>query len=183
MHARLAVVCGTGIQLLLMTALTIGFAMLGMLSPGAVTVLCAAAITLAASRGALATMAIVSFMLMGAVGGFYGARLYRFALHHHITILASSIRDHRVVTIASHVPPARWAASTGRGTAGTRRCSSPALCAWLALCSTSSCGGRSPPAPSRSPRCSLSSHCNDVMWVVCRCWHWLCCGWVWRCRW
>ena len=77
MHARLAVVCGTGIQLLLMTALTIGFAMLGMLSPGAVTVLCAAAITLAASRGALTTMAIVSFMLMGTVGGFYGARLYR----------------------------------------------------------------------------------------------------------
>lgn len=59
----LAVFCGTGIQILLMSSWTLAFAMLGMLSP--------------ASRGALSTMAIVTFMLMGAVGGFYGARLYR----------------------------------------------------------------------------------------------------------
>lgn len=63
-HASLlAILCGSGIQLLLMTSWTIAFAMLGMLSP--------------ASRGALTTMAIVMYMLMGAVGGYYGARLYR----------------------------------------------------------------------------------------------------------
>lgn len=54
---------GTGIQLVGMVAITVFFAMLGMLSP--------------ASRGSLMSAAIVLFCLMGLVAGYHAGRLYR----------------------------------------------------------------------------------------------------------
>lgn len=54
---------GTGIQLIGMVAVTVFFAMLGMLSP--------------ASRGSLMSAAIVLFCLMGLVAGYHAGRLYR----------------------------------------------------------------------------------------------------------
>ncbi|EFO25063.2 transmembrane 9 superfamily protein member 4 [Loa loa] len=54
---------GTGIQLIGMVAITVFFAMLGMLSP--------------ASRGSLMSAAIVLFCLMGLVAGYHAGRLYR----------------------------------------------------------------------------------------------------------
>ena len=58
-----AAVIGSGIQIFLMLAITIFFAMLGMLSP--------------ASRGALLTAAIFLYEFMGLVAGYYSGRLYR----------------------------------------------------------------------------------------------------------
>lgn len=46
-----------------MTAVTLGFAVLGMLSP--------------ASRGGLTSVAIVSYLLVGLFAGFYGGRIYK----------------------------------------------------------------------------------------------------------
>ncbi|CAH0748898.1 unnamed protein product [Diatraea saccharalis] len=57
-----AAVIGSGIQVFLMTLITIFIAMLGMLSP--------------ASRGALMTAAIFLYVFMGLVAGYYSARLY-----------------------------------------------------------------------------------------------------------
>ncbi|CAG9535319.1 unnamed protein product [Cercopithifilaria johnstoni] len=54
---------GAGIQLIGMVAITVFFAMLGMLSP--------------ASRGSLMSAAIVLFCLMGLVAGYHAGRLYR----------------------------------------------------------------------------------------------------------
>lgn len=56
-------VVGTGLQLLAATACTIAFALLGTLSPS--------------SRGALMTCCIVSWLLMGLVGGYYSSRVYK----------------------------------------------------------------------------------------------------------
>lgn len=58
-----AAVIGSGIQIFLMLAITIFFAMLGMLSP--------------ASRGALLTAAIFLYEFMGLVAGYYAGRLYK----------------------------------------------------------------------------------------------------------
>eukprot|EP00051_Salpingoeca_urceolata_P004594 m.66182 g.66182 ORF g.66182 m.66182 type:complete len:235 (-) comp13723_c0_seq2:704-1408(-) len=54
---------GTGIELLVMSVVTILFACFGMLSPS--------------SRGALMTEAIVAFVLAGAYAGFHAGRFYR----------------------------------------------------------------------------------------------------------
>ncbi|MCP9260558.1 Transmembrane 9 superfamily member 4 [Dirofilaria immitis] len=54
---------GAGIQLIGMVAITVFFAMLGMLSP--------------ASRGSLMSAAIILFCLMGLVAGYHAGRLYR----------------------------------------------------------------------------------------------------------
>jgi len=63
-HNRLfAAVIGSGIQIFFMLAITIFFAMLGMLSP--------------ASRGALLTAAIFLYEFMGLVAGYYSGRLYK----------------------------------------------------------------------------------------------------------
>ena len=58
-----AAVIGSGIQIFCMMAITIFFAMLGMLSP--------------ASRGALLTAAIFLYEFLGVVAGYYSGRLYR----------------------------------------------------------------------------------------------------------
>jgi len=58
-----AAVIGSGIQIFCMMAITIFFAMLGMLSP--------------ASRGALLTAAIFLYEFLGLVAGYYSGRLYR----------------------------------------------------------------------------------------------------------
>ncbi|KAJ8971974.1 hypothetical protein NQ314_000456 [Rhamnusium bicolor] len=58
-----AALIGSGIQIFLMSLITIFFAMLGMLSP--------------ASRGALTTAAITFYMIHGAVAGYFSARLYK----------------------------------------------------------------------------------------------------------
>jgi len=58
-----AAVIGSGIQIFSMLAITIFFAMLGMLSP--------------ASRGALLTAAIFLYEFLGLVAGYYSGRLYR----------------------------------------------------------------------------------------------------------
>merc|ERR1712079_998845 len=58
-----AAVIGSGIQIFAMLAITIFFAMLGMLSP--------------ASRGALLTAAIFFYEFLGLVAGYYSGRLYR----------------------------------------------------------------------------------------------------------
>ena len=58
-----AAVIGSGIQIFSMMAITISFAMLGMLSP--------------ASRGALLTAAIFLYEFMGLVAGYYSGRLYK----------------------------------------------------------------------------------------------------------
>ena len=58
-----AAVIGSGIQIFTMLAITIFFAMLGMLSP--------------ASRGALLTAAIFFYEFLGLVAGYYSGRLYR----------------------------------------------------------------------------------------------------------
>ncbi|CAG9099149.1 Transmembrane 9 super member 4 [Plutella xylostella] len=57
-----AAVIGSGIQVFLMSLITIFVAMLGMLSP--------------ASRGALMTAAILLYVFMGLIAGYYSARLY-----------------------------------------------------------------------------------------------------------
>jgi len=63
-HNRLfASIIGSGVQIFCMMAITIFFAMLGMLSP--------------ASRGALLTASIISYEFMGLVGGYYAGRLYK----------------------------------------------------------------------------------------------------------
>ncbi|VDK57325.1 unnamed protein product [Gongylonema pulchrum] len=54
---------GAGIQLIGMVAVTVFFAMLGMLSP--------------ASRGSLMSAAVVLYCLMGLVAGYHAGRLYR----------------------------------------------------------------------------------------------------------
>jgi hypothetical protein len=56
-------VIGSGIQIFSMLAITIFFAMLGMLSP--------------ASRGALLTAAIFLYEFMGLIAGYYAGRLYK----------------------------------------------------------------------------------------------------------
>ena len=58
-----AAVIGSGIQIFSMMAITIFFAMLGMLSP--------------ASRGALLTAAIFFYEFLGLVAGYFSGRLYR----------------------------------------------------------------------------------------------------------
>ena len=58
-----AAIIGSGVQIFCMMAITIFFAMLGMLSP--------------ASRGALLTAAIFLYEFMGLVGGYYAGRLYK----------------------------------------------------------------------------------------------------------
>merc|ERR1711971_372350 len=58
-----AAVIGSGIQIFSMMAITIFFAMLGMLSP--------------ASRGALLTASIFLYEFMGLVAGYYSGRLYK----------------------------------------------------------------------------------------------------------
>jgi len=58
-----AAVIGSGIQIFSMLAITIFFAMLGMLSP--------------ASRGALLTAAIFLYEFMGLIAGYYSGRLYK----------------------------------------------------------------------------------------------------------
>ena len=63
MFRLFAAVIGSGIQIFLMLAITIFFAMLGMLSP--------------ASRGALLTAAIFLYEFMGLVAGYYAGRLYK----------------------------------------------------------------------------------------------------------
>jgi len=59
----LSVFCGTGMQLLCMTFLTIIFSSIGFLSP--------------ANRGALVMAELLMFVLMGSVGGYTTARLYK----------------------------------------------------------------------------------------------------------
>jgi hypothetical protein len=56
-------VIGSGLQIFSMLAITIFFAMLGMLSP--------------ASRGALLTAAIFLYEFMGLIAGYYAGRLYK----------------------------------------------------------------------------------------------------------
>lgn len=63
-HPRLfAAIIGTGIQIFFMAFITIFVAMLGMLSPS--------------SRGALMTAAIMLFVFMGLIAGYFSARLYK----------------------------------------------------------------------------------------------------------
>lgn len=63
-HLRLfCAVIGTGIQVFFMAFITIFIAMLGMLSPS--------------SRGALMTAAIMLFVFMGLIAGYFSARLYK----------------------------------------------------------------------------------------------------------
>jgi len=59
----LATFTGTGLQLIGVTTITIGLALAGMLSPS--------------SRGALMTVAVVVWLLMGLVAGYYSSRLYK----------------------------------------------------------------------------------------------------------
>ncbi|KAK6188271.1 hypothetical protein SNE40_004484 [Patella caerulea] len=59
----LTAVTGAGTQIFLMALITVFFAMLGMLSPS--------------SRGALMTAAIVLYMFMGILAGYFCARLYK----------------------------------------------------------------------------------------------------------
>lgn len=59
----LATFTGTGVQLIGVTTVTIGLALVGMLSPS--------------SRGALMTVAIVVWLLMGLIAGYHSARLYK----------------------------------------------------------------------------------------------------------
>uniref|UniRef100_A0A4P6D6W1 Transmembrane 9 superfamily member n=1 Tax=Rhodnius prolixus TaxID=13249 RepID=A0A4P6D6W1_RHOPR len=58
-----AAVVGSGVQIFIMAAITIFFAMLGMLSP--------------ASRGALMTVAIMLYVFSGLTAGYVSARLYK----------------------------------------------------------------------------------------------------------
>merc|ERR1712241_758719 len=58
-----AAIIGSGVQIFCMMAITIFFAMLGMLSP--------------ASRGALLTASIFLYEFMGLIGGYYAGRLYK----------------------------------------------------------------------------------------------------------
>jgi transmembrane 9 superfamily member 2/4 len=58
-----SVVVGSGIQCFWMTFATVSFAALGFLSP--------------ANRGSFITAFLVLFVLLGAVGGFYSARMYK----------------------------------------------------------------------------------------------------------
>eukprot|EP00037_Helgoeca_nana_P032152 m.412464 g.412464 ORF g.412464 m.412464 type:complete len:630 (+) comp28855_c0_seq1:43-1932(+) len=62
-YTLLATFTGTGIQLLGMLMVTLMLALFGMLSPS--------------SRGALVTVAVVTYMLMGLVAGYYSARMYK----------------------------------------------------------------------------------------------------------
>jgi len=63
-HPRLfAAIIGTGIQIFFMAFITIFVAMLGMLSPS--------------SRGALMRAAIMLFVFMGLIAGYFSARLYK----------------------------------------------------------------------------------------------------------
>jgi transmembrane 9 superfamily protein 2/4 len=63
-HPRLfAAIIGSGIQVFFMALITIFIAMLGMLSPS--------------SRGALMTAAIMLYVFMGLIAGYFSARLYK----------------------------------------------------------------------------------------------------------
>ncbi|KAJ3145407.1 hypothetical protein HDU86_000928 [Geranomyces michiganensis] len=59
----LAVLVGSGAQLFLMTSVTLGFAVLGFLSPS--------------SRGSLSTVILVFYVLFGSVAGYTSARYYK----------------------------------------------------------------------------------------------------------
>ena len=59
----LSVFVGSGIQLFMMTVITLGFAVLGFLSPS--------------SRGSLSTVMLIFFVFFGSFAGFYSARLYK----------------------------------------------------------------------------------------------------------
>ncbi|CDS37620.1 Nonaspanin TM9SF [Echinococcus multilocularis] len=61
--ALLAAFVGSGVQLLCMTFIVLFFAMLGMLSP--------------ASRGALLSAVIFTYVFMGAVAGYFSGRIYK----------------------------------------------------------------------------------------------------------
>ena len=63
LYRLFAAVIGSGLQIFSMLAITIFFAMLGMLSP--------------ASRGALLTAAIFLYEFMGLIAGYYAGRLYK----------------------------------------------------------------------------------------------------------
>ena len=58
----LSVFCGTGVQILGMTAVTMGFALLGFLSP--------------ANRGGLLTALVFLYFFMGVFAGYFSSRLY-----------------------------------------------------------------------------------------------------------
>lgn len=60
----LAVLTGTGIELLAMSICTLGFAVMGLMSP--------------ANRGALLTSLLFIYVFMGSVAGYYSARMYKF---------------------------------------------------------------------------------------------------------
>lgn len=60
---QLAVLVGSGVQMLTMSVITLVFAVLGFLSP--------------ANRGGLLTSMVVLFMLMGVFAGYFGARVYK----------------------------------------------------------------------------------------------------------
>lgn len=59
----LSILAGSGIQLAVMTGLTLVFAVLGFLSPS--------------NRGSLATMMILFFMVCSCISGYISARLYK----------------------------------------------------------------------------------------------------------
>ncbi|KAL5107733.1 Transmembrane 9 superfamily member 4 [Taenia crassiceps] len=61
--ALLAALVGSGVQLLCMTFIVLFFAMLGMLSP--------------ASRGALLSAVVFTYVFMGAVAGYFSGRIYK----------------------------------------------------------------------------------------------------------
>jgi len=60
---ELAALVGSGLQILGVTAVILGFALLGVLTP--------------ANRGSLVSSAFVFYVCMGGAAGFYGARLYK----------------------------------------------------------------------------------------------------------
>ena len=80
-----AAVIGSGIQIFTMLAITIFFAMLGMLSP--------------ASRGALLTAAIFFYEFLGLVAGYYSGRLYRTMKGKEWKVRAN---NHMIVLAGSH---------------------------------------------------------------------------------
>jgi len=62
-YMLLSVLVGNGAQMLAMTAITLVLALFGFLSP--------------ASRGSLMTVAIVFYVLLASLAGFYSAKLYK----------------------------------------------------------------------------------------------------------
>ena len=104
--ALLSVYVGTGVQLLVMTFVTMVFALLGFLSP--------------ANRGGLMTAMLMLFSLAGVAAGYHGARMFRlFQLQDwrkHTLAVAFSFPGGRVRRLLRPQPDGVGAAIVRRGT-------------------------------------------------------------------